>query len=116
QVSMWNCTVQPDGAIRMGLRYVRGLREEGGRRITGAIGPVGAGGPIGSRNLPSHPRFSSLDELVQMAGLRQDEVRALALAGALTSFGGDRRAALWQAERAGRPAGPLIDDDALAGS
>src|SRR5690606_4674705 len=49
-------------------------------------------------------------------GLRQDEVRALALAGALTSFGGDRRAALWQAERAGRPAGPLIDDDALAGS
>ena len=44
-------------------------------------------------------------------GLRQDEVRALAAVGALASFGGDRRTALWQAERAGRPAGPLLGDD-----
>ena len=53
--------------------------------------------------------FASLDDLVARAGLRQDEVRTLAEIGALASFGGDRRTALWQAERAGRPAGPLLD-------
>jgi error-prone DNA polymerase len=33
QVSDWNCTVTPDGAIRLGLRYVSGLREAIGRAI-----------------------------------------------------------------------------------
>jgi error-prone DNA polymerase len=33
QVSDWDCTVEPDGAIRMGLRYVNGLREQVGRAI-----------------------------------------------------------------------------------
>ena len=32
QVSDWNCTVEADGGIRLGLRYVSGLREEIGRR------------------------------------------------------------------------------------
>jgi error-prone DNA polymerase len=52
-----------------------------------------------------------MDELVSRIGLRHDEVRALAEVGALAAFGGDRRTALWQAERAGRPAGPLLTDD-----
>ncbi|MFO7303484.1 MAG: error-prone DNA polymerase [Acidobacteriota bacterium] len=96
RASRWNCLVQPDGAIRLGLRYVRGLREEAGRRIEQVA-----------------VRCRTLDELVRSADLRQDEVRALALAGALAPFGGDRRSALWQAERAGRPAGPLLGDDRL---
>jgi len=33
QVSDWDCTVEPDGGIRLGLRYVSGLREEIGKRI-----------------------------------------------------------------------------------
>src|SRR4029453_8451751 len=33
QVSDWNCTVEADGAIRLGLRYVSGLREQVGRAI-----------------------------------------------------------------------------------
>ena len=33
QHSDWACTVKPDGAIRLGLRYVTGLREEQGRAI-----------------------------------------------------------------------------------
>ncbi len=33
QVSDWDCTVEADGAIRLGLRYVRGLREQAGRAI-----------------------------------------------------------------------------------
>jgi error-prone DNA polymerase len=112
QVSMWNCLVQPDGAIRLGLRYVRGVREEAGRKIENA----GTTRTADKRSGPSSPRvarrFGTLDELVRVAHLRQDEVRALAEAGALAPFGGDRRTALWQAERAGRPAGPLLGDDA----
>jgi error-prone DNA polymerase len=33
QVSDWNCTVEQDGAIRLGLRYVHGLRSEAGNAI-----------------------------------------------------------------------------------
>ena len=33
QVSDWDCTVQRDGTIRLGLRYVRGLRAEAGQAI-----------------------------------------------------------------------------------
>jgi error-prone DNA polymerase len=33
QASDWDCTVTPDGAIRLGLRYVTGLREEIGKAI-----------------------------------------------------------------------------------
>src|SRR5437764_2221589 len=33
QVSDWDCTVEPDGSIRLGLRYVSGLREQAGRAI-----------------------------------------------------------------------------------
>jgi error-prone DNA polymerase len=34
QVSDWSCTVEQDGAIRLGLRYVHGLRSETGKAIT----------------------------------------------------------------------------------
>ena len=33
QCSEWACTVEADGAIRLGLRYVSGLRQETGHRI-----------------------------------------------------------------------------------
>jgi error-prone DNA polymerase len=33
QVSNWDCTVESDGGIRLGLRYVHGLREQAGRAI-----------------------------------------------------------------------------------
>jgi error-prone DNA polymerase len=36
QVSDWDCTVEADGAIRLGLRYVHGLREQIGRAIAQA--------------------------------------------------------------------------------
>jgi error-prone DNA polymerase len=58
-------------------------------------------------------RFSSLDDLVSCTKLRQDELRTLADIGALVAVpgaGSDRRTALWQAERAGRPAGELLRD------
>ena len=43
QISGWDCTVEPDGAIRLGLRYVNGLRQEVGKRIAGASSPAPPG-------------------------------------------------------------------------
>jgi error-prone DNA polymerase len=57
-------------------------------------------------------RFDSLDELMSRSGLRRDEIVTLADIGALNSFGYDRRSALWQAERAVRPAGALFETGA----
>src|SRR5205823_2247770 len=36
QLSDWDCRVEPDGAIRLGLRYVSGLRQEVGKAIARA--------------------------------------------------------------------------------
>jgi len=75
---------QPDGwrfAVRMGLRYVKGLGEEHGVCITGAR----ADGP-----------FESLDDFVRRAGLDVRALVALARAGAFERLGVDRREALWQ--------------------
>jgi error-prone DNA polymerase len=60
-------------------------------------------------------RYRSLDELIERTGLRRDEVVTLADIGALNSFGYDRRSALWQAERAVRPAGELFNEAGGAG-
>ena len=48
QVSGWDCTVEPDGAVRLGLRYVNGLRAEVGRAI------AAAGPRAGARRTPSY--------------------------------------------------------------
>jgi len=36
QISGWDCTVESDGAIRLGLRYVSGLRQDVGKAIAAA--------------------------------------------------------------------------------
>jgi error-prone DNA polymerase len=88
--SDWLCVIEADGTVRLGLRYVRGLREETGRLM--------------ERERP----FSSADDLVRRAGLHRDELARLAELGALGSLGLERRAALWEIERAARPSGPLF--------
>jgi error-prone DNA polymerase len=97
--SGWLCTIEPTGspagAVRLGLRYVRGLREEAGRRLEAER----------KRRV-----FASVEDLVKRGGLRHDEVAQLARVGALASLEPERRAALWEAERAGRPAGALYQD------
>ena len=89
--SDWLCAIEADGTVRLGLRYVRGLREEAGRRI--------------ERLRP----FASADDLVRRAGLHHDELTRLAELGALGSLGLERRAALWEIELAARPAGTLYE-------
>jgi error-prone DNA polymerase len=217
QASQWECMVEEDGAVRLGLRYVNGLREEVGRRIesaprpppetaaaaaflaadrwapagsrpvngdaagarhgTPARGPrrcphcgaddpsmlerVGRqahrerwfcnvcaqgwedGGTVegaalsapGSATSPHEPgigtgpgtrnhepgpdaagvsgvRFRSVEHLLAVSGAHRDELVQLAEVGALNAFGYDRRSALWQVERAVRPAGELFEEEA----
>ena len=52
--------------------------------------------------------FSSVDDLVQKTGARREEMQMLADIGAFASFGYERREALWQVEKAVRPAGELF--------
>jgi error-prone DNA polymerase len=89
--SEWQCTL--DGpCLRLGLRYARGLREEAARAI-----------------LRARP-FSSIDDLAfRVRELRKDELNRLAEIGALNSLHqAHRRDALWQAQRATLPVGPLL--------
>jgi error-prone DNA polymerase len=55
-------------------------------------------------------RFATIEDLIARTGLRRDELATLAEIGALNAFGHDRRSALWQIERAIRPAGELFRD------
>jgi error-prone DNA polymerase len=83
-------------AVRLGLRYVAGLRKAAGERIVAE-----------RRAAP----YRSLQDLVDRARVHHDELSALAEAGALNAFGLTRRAALWQVERAARPRGALFAAD-----
>ncbi|MCA9515749.1 MAG: error-prone DNA polymerase, partial [Myxococcales bacterium] len=93
--SQWDCTLEPLAgvgerfAIRMGLRYVKGLPEAEGRRVTAAT-------------------YGSLPELVRATRVSTRGLRLLAEAGALDGFGLDRRQTLWVIEGLARSA-----DDAL---
>ncbi len=142
QHSGWLCRVESDGSVRLGLRYVSGLREEAGRAIERAYLPhpshlphlphqvicpkcgcddqsmietVRAGSYFCNTcshdwTLPPHPpRFSSVDDLVNRTAIRREELQTLADIGAFASFGYERREALWQVERAVRPAGELFE-------
>jgi error-prone DNA polymerase len=68
----------PGSNLRLGLRYVRGLRKAAAERIVAA-----------------RP-FESSGELARRAALQRDELEALAHAGALGALGLTRRQALWQ--------------------
>jgi error-prone DNA polymerase len=81
------------GAVRMGLRYVKGLRQPAGEAIEKerALAP-----------------FRDAADLKRRAGLRADEMERLAHAGAL-KFDVTRRGALWQVAELARPAGELFE-------
>jgi error-prone DNA polymerase len=96
-VSGWDCTVEmADGrrVLRLGLRYIRGLRAETGRRMA------------------DRKPFRDVDELARrVPELHKDEMEKLAAAGALANLAtAHRRDALWKAGRAGRPTGPLLEE------
>jgi error-prone DNA polymerase len=91
--SGWLCDVEDRGrALRLGLRYVAGLREAVGKRIEAAR----AGRP-----------FSSLADFEVRTQADSKELATLAQVGAFSSLGGSRRQAIWQVEALGR-SGPLF--------
>ena len=116
--------VSPSPALRLGLKFVKGLREEAGKAIV--------------RERVQRP-FAGIDDLRnRVPELRKDELRKLAAVGALNFLQSDpglksqipgfkqfkpgtrdlrletsaaqtnRRDALWQVERVSRAAGPLF--------
>ncbi len=94
QNSDWLCTVGDDDSVRLGLMYVRGLRQRTGLAIERA----------------RHERpFASVRDLLLRTRLNKTELVTLAEIGALNSLGMKRREALWQVAKASRPGGPLFD-------
>jgi error-prone DNA polymerase len=90
--SGWKCRWE-EGAVRLGLRFVQGLREATGKKIEAEQ----AAAP-----------FRNADDLARRCALREDELVRLAYAGALAAFGRTRRGALWQVAKVARPSGPLF--------
>jgi error-prone DNA polymerase len=88
--SGWKCRWEK-GGVRLGLRFVKGLREATAKRIEAA------------------QPFVSADDLAHQAQVRNDQLTKLAYAGALASLGLTRRAALWQASKAAKAAGELFE-------
>jgi error-prone DNA polymerase len=114
--SDWPCKLERNDrgfALRLGMRYVKGLREETAQEI------------VRQRTLQP---FRSIDDLkVRVPSLQKSELTSLAEIGALNFIEAPRvlsleapgnkgkarphrREALWQVERAARAAGPLLQE------
>ena len=163
QRSNWACEIEDDGAVRLGLRFVNGLRRQVGMAIEtiqgardlalgasrkagpGELAPspqplapspqrcpkchsadpsmierVETGGAVSWfcntcahdwKEAPPRARFRSLEDFIARTGVNREELATLAEIGALNAFGHHRREALWQIERAVRPAGELFEEE-----
>ncbi|HVA80816.1 MAG TPA: error-prone DNA polymerase, partial [Candidatus Binataceae bacterium] len=81
--SDWKCILERAPlCVRMGLRYVTGLREETGRRAEGER---------------ARRPFESIADFTARVGPNRRELDALAYAGAFAAFGMTRRDAMWNA-------------------
>jgi len=80
-------------AFRLGLRFVKGLKETTGRRID---------------DERARKSFKNSADLAARCHLSADDLTRLAHAGALSCFGLTRREALWQVAKVGRSEGPLF--------
>jgi len=101
--SDWKCTLEAIDAgfaVRLGMRYVRGLRKEVALEI------------VRQRGLR---KFASIEDLKRrVPAAQKSELAALEEIGALNFVGEKRgfhrRDALWQVERAARRPGPLLEE------
>jgi error-prone DNA polymerase len=96
--SEWLCTIEVSAPppLRLGFRYVKGLRQQAAEAIV--------------RARAERPFTSVYDLALRVPELRKDEMNMLAEVGALNPLREiHRRDALWMAERAVRPVGPLLE-------
>jgi len=63
------------------------------------------------KEAPPRVRFRSLEDFIARTGVNREELATLAEIGALNAFGHHRREALWQIEKAVRPAGELFENE-----
>jgi error-prone DNA polymerase len=83
RVSDWDCRVEGEGTVRMGLRYVKGLSEKvEGERIVAA-----------RKRAP----FTSMEDFSKRTGVNEKALAALASAGAFEGLEPIRRSSLWKA-------------------
>ena len=97
--SDWLCSIEEHGSekwVRLGLNYVRGLTEQSACAI------------VDER---TRRPFASIQDLVnRVPVIRKDELARLGEVGALNFLQKThRRGAMWEAELAARPAGPLFE-------
>ncbi|MFT3870340.1 MAG: error-prone DNA polymerase [Nibricoccus sp.] len=85
QHSDWICTVEGPNTMRIGLRYVKGLREAGVQQLLAAR---------------CEKAFASMDDFLRRTDLTAAERRSLASVGALNCLARHRRDALWKVEAA----------------
>jgi error-prone DNA polymerase len=88
-----NAAASSELALRLGLRYLRGLREEVGRAI--------------ERERVLRP-FKSLADFTARVAVSRRDLDSLADAGAFSAFGLGRREALWQAAAVERDPSSLL--------
>jgi error-prone DNA polymerase len=86
---------QREPALRLGMRQVRGLREDEAKKIVAAVREHGA--------------FHDVMSLWRASGVRVPTLRALARADAFASMGLDRQQALWQVRALRDADTPLLD-------
>ncbi|HET9701771.1 MAG TPA: error-prone DNA polymerase, partial [Burkholderiales bacterium] len=86
-------TLHASPALRLGLRMVRGLSQEGGERIIA---------------LRRRSAFASVEDLARRAKLSRHDLQCLAGAGALASLAGHRRLAAWEVAGVEAPP-PLLE-------
>jgi error-prone DNA polymerase len=98
-ISRWECTLEPepDGklSLRLGLMYVRGLKQSIAEALVHARAEA----------------FQDVEDLaLRVPQLNRRDLSQLARVGALNQLSNveHRRDAIWQAEQAARPAGPLL--------
>jgi error-prone DNA polymerase len=86
--SGWLCDLEDDGkSLRLGFRYVAGMREEVGKRI---------------ERVRAEAPFASLADFATRSGANAAELATLAEIGAFGPFAKSRRSAIWQVEALGR--------------
>jgi len=96
--SDWECTIDADGAVRLGLRQIDGLAQAVADRLA-----------VDRKKRP----FSDVADLVARVALSRRDVDCLAAADALRSLAGHRRQAAWAASVEKAPA--VVQGDLFAG-
>ncbi|MDP6059123.1 MAG: error-prone DNA polymerase, partial [Pirellulaceae bacterium] len=105
--SVWDCMLAEsdegqEPALRLGMRLVKGLREQDAHAITEAVRRWGP--------------FDSIERLWQESGVRVSSLRCLAAADAFGTMGLDRQTALWQVRALRDGDAPLFGATTHAGA